>query len=280
MKKLTFAILCFTLFTFCSSSDEPKLNNSQSQDSSSFSSSIAAAKAEETDTSQYFPVEHPDTISWNEFNIIIHEPKMPYRLQCNDIREKRDSLKILFDADKVSIDTVKMLFTEYLLNKVIPYWYGTKWDFEGHSATPQNGTIACGYFVSTTLRDMGLNLNRYKLAQQYSGDEAKTINLNESVLTFFNYSSGKLIDKVKEKFENGIYLTGLDNHVGFLLKRKGEIFFIHSNYIEPAKVVIERASDSEAFGYSTTFYIGNITNNEKLMKKWLRNDEKKVISGS
>ena len=122
-----------------------------------------------------------------------------------------------------------------------------------------------------------MNLNRYRLAQQYSGDVAKTINLDDSILTFLEYSSSKLIDKVREKFKNGIYLVGLDNHVGFLLKRKGEVFFIHSNYIDPPEVVIEPAFDSEVLKYCSIYYFGEITNNEDLMRKWLSREEIKIM---
>src|SRR5690606_907796 len=85
------------------------------------------------------------------------------------------------------LDSVMEVFTLKLLNEIIPYWYGTEWDFEGHTAIPNEGKIACGYFVSTTLRDMGLNINRYKLAQQHGLNEARTIALgNTNNIISFN----------------------------------------------------------------------------------------------
>ena len=57
-------------------------------------------------------------------------------------------------------------FYYVMTDSVFPDWMGTKWDFNGVSNVPGKGMIACGYFVSTTLKHIGFNLNRYKLAQQ------------------------------------------------------------------------------------------------------------------
>jgi len=65
--------------------------------------------------------------------------------------------------------------------------------------------------------------------------------------------------------------------VGFLLKRKGEVFFIHSNYLSPQEVVIESAMDSEVLSYYTAFHFAEITANDDLMRKWLNGDEVEVI---
>ena len=53
-----------------------------------------------------------------------------------------------------------------MIDSIFPAWMGTNWDFNGTSNVPKQGEIACGYFVSTTLKHVGFNLNRYKLAQQ------------------------------------------------------------------------------------------------------------------
>ena len=57
---------------------------------------------------------------------------------------------------------------EVLQTDIFPAWYGTTWDFNGISQTPGEGKIACGYFVSTCLRDAGFNVPRIRMAQQPS----------------------------------------------------------------------------------------------------------------
>jgi hypothetical protein len=32
--------------------------------------------------------------------------------------------------------------TEHLLQNIIPFWYGTAWNFNGYTAEPGNGTVA------------------------------------------------------------------------------------------------------------------------------------------
>ena len=158
-----------------------------------------------------------------------------------------------------------------MINKIIPYWYGTVWDFNGYTYKPKQGTIACGYFVSTTLRDMGLNLNRFKLAQQGPENEAKSIAINTNEVLFFDESS--ILDGLKGLGE-GVYFVGLSNHVGYLYINDGHSYFIHSNYID-GEVMIENTSQSQAFG-GYYYYIAKITGNKKLMEKWLRKDEIQV----
>ncbi|WMJ72126.1 hypothetical protein RCC89_02925 [Cytophagaceae bacterium ABcell3] len=81
----------------------------------------------------------------------------PYRVRKEDAYKLQVSLKEKYDSGRISEDSVGRVFSDYLVNKLIPYWYGTKWDFEGHTDVPGKGEIACGYFVSTTLNlDYGL----------------------------------------------------------------------------------------------------------------------------
>ncbi|MFT7592013.1 MAG: hypothetical protein ACI9UJ_001942, partial [bacterium] len=73
-----------------------------------------------------------------------------------------------------------------LVNSVFHFWYGTSWDFNGYTKTPNKGTVACGYFVSTTLKHIGFNVNRYKLAQQNPRNEALTIACGDTLFEFNN----------------------------------------------------------------------------------------------
>jgi len=175
---------------------------------------------------------------------------------------------------EVFLDSVMRIFSDQLLNEIIPYWYGTSWDFNGYTAVPNSGKIACGYFVSTTLRDMGLNLNRYKLAQQNPENEAKSIAIDaENLVSIdidFDYT-GDTIHKIIQEFDQGLYFVGLGNHVGFLLINNGNSFFIHSNYID-GMVMTENSKFSDAF-LSQKYYFSRITDNKALALKWLMNEE-------
>ena len=156
-------------------------------------------------------------------------------------------------------------FENYLVNDIIPHWYGTEWDFNGYTAIPNQGVIACGYFVSTTLLHMGINVNRYKMAQQAGLYEAQTLALSEdNYRTIRGSDSLKVI--LKRDYSDGIYFVGLDNHVGYLYIKDQIPYFIHSNYIQD-KVMIQKAFYAPAFE-SGIYVIAEISTNEKLMERW------------
>lgn len=163
-----------------------------------------------------------------------------------------------------------------LINEVFPFWYGTPWTFEGHTNVPNQGTVACGYFVSTTLKHIGVNVNRYHLAQQNPENEAKTVACGAAVYFFQDVSVPQLHDTLLRTFEDGLYFIGLDNHVGYMLKRMDEVFFIHSNYVGSGGVTVERILWSTAFP-STTYWIAPISNNHSLVEKWVSGEEVIVV---
>ena len=176
-----------------------------------------------------------------------------------------------YNAAKAKVRTGKKFastgkdFENYLLNDIIPHWYGTEWDFNGYTAVPNQGEIACGYFVSTTLLHMGINVNRYKMAQQAGLYEAQTLALSEG-----NYRSihgmDSLVVILKRDYSDGIYFVGLDSHVGYLYIKDQTPYFIHSNYIED-KVMIEKALYASAFE-SGIYVVAEISTNEILLERW------------
>lgn len=186
------------------------------------------------------------------------------------VENERAALKAKYSTSSnktQTLDEARKLLTEYLHNDIFNHWYATKWSFEGHTETPKQGTIACGYFVSTTLRDVGFNLNRYKLAQKSPEDEAKVIACGTSIEKLQNVSKQEL-KKYFLKQKDGIYFIGLDFHVGYIYKSNQEVYFIHSNYIDNKGVMKETIENSKAI-VSSKYFITSITHNDNLIKKWI-----------
>jgi len=158
------------------------------------------------------------------------------------------------------------LFTT-LKDSIFPAWYGTTWDFNGTSNIPGEGEIACGYFVSTTLKHAGFNLNRFKLAQQAASVIVAAVcgKSNQTTFTSVNKVFGHIC-----KTGDGLYIVGLDYHVGFILVEHGDVFFVHSDYFN-GEVVREDAEFSAAFNSSGIYVLGEITHNDKLMRNWMSN---------
>ena len=154
-------------------------------------------------------------------------------------------------------------------------WYGTEWDFNGYTHKPRNGQIACGYFVSTTLRDAGMKLNRYELAKLYS--HAIVTNICDTVTKDLN-NLDSLVSYIASQPKD-IYIVGLDSHVGFLIKEDAGIFFVHSNYIGPVAVTKELALESEALASSNRYVLGSILSNKGILEKWRKGQEIHIKKG-
>lgn len=173
------------------------------------------------------------------------------------------------------LEVASNYFFESLHGEIIPAWYGTKWDFNGYTNIPNQGTIACGYFVSTTLKHMSVNINRYRMAQQSALSEIKTIDEDYTVLKA--YTPDMLHHHMQENMKDGIYIIGLDSHVGFLVQKGSDSFFIHSNYLTPAKVVREEVKHSQALENNSAYYIGKISTSKSFIENWINAKEIKVV---
>lgn len=201
----------------------------------------------------------PDTLNYSAAKAQVDFIRIRLR---NDLKENR-----------IDIDSVKRTFGKQLTDRIIPYWYGTGWSFGGHTAVPKTGKIACGYFISTTLKDMGLNLNRYKLAQKSPIDEAKALSFGAEIKTIAHEDPEQALAQINKHIKKGVYFIGFDTgHVGFLVKKRGKLFLVHSNYLAPVSVCIEPAETAKIFKTYTKFHLLDISNNGKLIEKWLNNE--------
>lgn len=131
--------------------------------------------------------------------------------------------------------------------------------------TPHKGEIACGYFVTNTLADLGFKIERIKLAQCASGDMIKV--LCSDIKTF---SGIKKFEAYMEKQPvNSVFIVGLDFHTGYIVKDATGSYFLHSNYIRRKGVMKEKIGESAALAKNKFFMIGSLTENRKLLEKWV-----------
>ncbi|WP_124635746.1 hypothetical protein [Taibaiella sp. KBW10] len=153
------------------------------------------------------------------------------------------------------------------LNKdIYAYWKGTPWDFNGTSRQPGVGTIACGYFVTNTLSDLGFNIQRIKLAQVVSSEMIKTLCVGIRRFAQFD----QLRTYLAQQPDNSVYIIGLDFHTGYILKDASGSYFMHANYIGRVGVVKERIEDAKALRDNKSFMIGSLTANTARLQQWVR----------
>ena len=109
---------------------------------------------------------------------------LTYDQQLKQIEKDR----LNFKSHPVSNDSCKSYLINCFDQKIFPYWIGTKWDYNGYTNRPGNDKIiACGYFVSTTLKHMGFKWNRFDLAKMYSSNIVvkKQTNIRIKKLPYF-----------------------------------------------------------------------------------------------
>ena len=238
-------------------------------------STVLALDVKEIDTNvEHEFIEEVDTCNttWESK----YETYSEYKAACKQLKSR---LKAAYQNTPDSLKDEKLLDISMKWGKImakqgIPFWLGTPWTFEGHTATPNEGTVACGYLVSTLLAHSGLNINRYYLAQQSAYNGGKTLNCTgEKPVRYYLNNIYEHIDTLPE----GLYSVGLAYHVGYLWKEGKGSYFIHSNYILEEGVVIEHAKCSYAFNSSNLFLIVPISGNLKLTKKWLFSEKIEVI---
>jgi hypothetical protein len=186
------------------------------------------------------------------------QPKITYPNFLTEVKTEREKLK-----DKPLADAKKYFFT--LINDKIPsYWKGTPWDFNGVTRNPGEGKIACGYFITNTLTDLGFEIERIKLAQAASSV------LIDATCTDTKWCDFDGLKKYLNKQpEYSVFIVGLDFHTGYLTKEKDDCYFIHSNYIGGKGVTKEKIDESEALKASKVFYIGSISANDDFIKDWV-----------
>lgn len=184
----------------------------------------------------------------------IIKPSKPSKGFICNYKEQQENCRAILKSHHQSKEKI---ITSIICDSLIPCWYGTPWNFYGTSEIPGKGNIACGYFVTTIIRDAGIPINRIKMAQCASEEMIKSVCQPASIKRFSNKSIGEFVTHIKNS-GLGLYLTGLDSHTGFVYNDGREVYFIHSSYVSPKCVVKETALRSSILYYSKYRVVGKL----------------------
>lgn len=158
--------------------------------------------------------------------------------------------------------------TDSVAGVLSPFWYGTRWDFNGITETPGEGRVACGYFVSTMMKHAGLGVERVRMAQQASENIIRTLTGAPHLYKGHGLSIADFVTLVRG-LGPGLSVVGLDKHVGLLWHDGAEVWFLHSTVAEVGEVIKERALDSRTLASSKYRIVGAITDDARLLEAWL-----------
>lgn len=183
-----------------------------------------------------------------------------------DLAARHSKARTAAEKDRVLVESGR--FLETVLPEMMRCWLGTPWDFNGTSEVPGEGNVACGYFVSTILRDAGFRVDRYKLARQPSQNILRSFLPRESLTLRVGIPYEQYAGEL-EKAAPGIRIIGLDSHVAFLVTRPDGFRFIHSSGSKPWCVVDEGKDEADVLRRSNYRVEGLLTDDKPLLRRWL-----------
>ncbi len=185
-----------------------------------------------------------------------------------ELAERWTAAKSRSDREAVEAEAADVL--ERALVALSNPWLGTAWDFYGTTQTPGQGQIACGYFVTTLLRDAGLRLERVRLAQQASEYIVRSLAPPSQVWRFRTGSVKAVLHRVRAQKARW-FVVGLDLHVGLLLRLDdGEVRFCHASHLPPGHAVCEDAET--ALAMQSGYHVVGALFTPQWVRRWLRGE--------
>ncbi len=164
------------------------------------------------------------------------------------------------------LDRARDALGRILADRILPAWNGTPWSLGGTATGPGEKPVACGYFVSTALEHAGLRVERRRLGQQAAENIVRSLVPADRVARFRRAPLDLFLDAVASGGD-GVYIVGLDYHVGFLVIQGGASFFHHASR-QAGQVVREPAVLSRALATSSYRVVGKLFD-RGLARTWL-----------
>ncbi len=202
--------------------------------------------------------------------------RMAYRGVVEKLERQRKALRTRYEAagrdEKTAVlKEARQVVMQALLKEMFPLWEGTAWDFNGISETPREGAIACGYFVTTLLRDAGFRLPRIKLAQQPSQTIIRSLCARESVRVAYERPITEFVAYVRAQGP-GMHLVGLDCHTGFVAYDGTTMLFVHASYFNPPRAVTAEAVEGNNPLAKSKYLMSGRLFDDGMMVRWLRGE--------
>jgi hypothetical protein len=198
--------------------------------------------------------------------VLAAPPEPDYATIRDRLEQKRIALAAELPAHrKQTLKRARTALIEALRDDILPAWNGTEWAMGGTSQVPHDGQIACGYFISTTLLHAGFQLERARLGQQASEYITRSLVTEEPIWQTSNQKIEDFIARLS-KSGQGIYLVGLDNHVGFVIVDDDGAWFHHSG---PGDGVRREPALTAAFLSTSRYRQAAKLFDDALVEKWL-----------
>jgi hypothetical protein len=173
-------------------------------------------------------------------------------------------------------EAARKYLVKTIIEDIIPAWYGTPWhmgkDDDAEYPHQKGKRISCSYFVTAVLQNVGFVFDsRKKWANSRALYIQTSLTDKDQVQRFYGISAKGFSRKLLE-LKEGLYLVGLNCHIGFIWIKDHKAWFIHSNYVDPQEgVVREPVATSHAIINSEKvgYWVTPLLNDDRLLEQWL-----------
>lgn len=190
-----------------------------------------------------------------------------YAALLRSIEAERDA------ARGLSLDGAREVVRGAIIDRLLPAWQGTRWSFHGTATRPHASEgIACGYFVATILQHAGLRLtSRSRFGQAPALDIQRALTPKPDDLhRIFSVPATEVERRIVE-LGPGLYVIGLNVHVGFVVVRERAARFVHASYTGRRVVTDEPLGEAKAIHASRKagYFVTPLFHDQRLVMAWL-----------
>jgi hypothetical protein len=188
------------------------------------------------------------------------------------------------DARAAVRAAARAFLIETITGELFPAWLGTPWGLGPKSTATrphQPGmSVGCSYFVTSILGNAGFRLDsRYRFAQAAAVDIQRSLARGErAVRRYLSIAPAELAARLG-RLDDGVWLIGLSNHVGFVVIDRGEVHLVHASWSGDQQVTDEPLAGARAIaasrraGYFVSPVVVASEENDRLIDAWLRGAE-------
>jgi hypothetical protein len=190
-----------------------------------------------------------------------------YPMRVAQLERERLELAHDLEAGEADVDVLRDELKRRIL-ELARRWMGTRWGLGApQTKTPGQGKINCGMFVATVLGDAGIVVNRTRLQRQPAELIIKTFSRPTDIARFRNDDMATFLEGVRA-MGDGIYIIGLDFHVGLLQVEGDDVRFIHASYVTHT-VVNEDAAKAVPITTSKYRVVGKLLA-DRMVHQWAK----------
>jgi hypothetical protein len=164
-----------------------------------------------------------------------------------------------------------------IVDEIAPAWMGTPWGLGSNSTARRphepGKTVGCGYFVAGVLENAGLRLDtRVRFAQAAALRIQRSLAPRAEDLHRFGSITPKELRRRVAALGDGLYVIGLNIHVGFVVVQGADVRFVHASYTGPQVVTDEPLEHAAAIAASQRagYFVSAVFQDDRLVETWLR----------